>query len=308
VTEVSLSISHAPWIPERVESFERLRTQLIASGWPWEESPHDVEQERAPNWEWSGRMWRRAVEMGADWCLFLQDDVTVCPAFTSWIQAMIECCRRPADGAICLEVVHPAAQLVASAGHAWFTTRDGLVGCGYLLRRELLEEFLAWREPRLEVCKTINEDTLLGLWHLITGRLVLHPVPTCIDHDTEMASTYAGNGQHANRRPLVRWDTTEATDGTDLARWGASSIPHLGIFPGWSLPHLARRSFPEDYTEAQAKLDLLDTGAPELLHMLEGRGLCFMCTRRPLLAKSQLTGVGLCAPCVRDLLQAVIPG
>lgn len=322
---VSLSVSHAPWIPERVEAFERLRTQLIESGWPWEESPHDIEQERAPNCEWSGRMWRRAVEMGADYCLFLQDDVTVCPAFTAWIQAMLELLEgpylvtgwdaedthfRPGKlGSICLEVVHPAAQLVASAGHPWFTTRDGLVGCGYLLRREVLAEFLAWREARLEVCQTINEDTLLGVWHLITRRPILHPVPTCIDHDTKLTSTFPGNDQHANRRPLVRWDTVACLDGADPARWRFKGpIPHLGIFPGWTLPHLARRSFPEDYSDEQMKLDLLDTGAPELLKMLEGRPWCFMCTRRPVLAKSQLTGVGVCAPCLRDLVQAVIPG
>lgn len=332
---ISLSISHTPWIPERVESFERLRTQLIESGWPWEEGPVHVEDGKAPNWEWSGRMWKHAVKMGADWCLFLQDDVTVCPAFPKWIDAMLAFFEgpgmvvgwdaedtkvRPANiGAICLEVVHPAAQVAAAAGHPWFTTRDGVVGVGYLMPRKLLEEFLAWREARLEACKGINEDTLLGVWHLITGRNVLHPVPTPIDHDVELASTYPGNEAHANRRPLVRWDTfagklpgqpsEQPPDGTDPEHWRfREDIPHLGIFPGWTLPHLARGAFPDDYSETQCKLDLLDNGHTELLKLLDGKPWCFMCTRRVALARANLTGVGVCGQCVREVLQAVIPG
>lgn len=335
MTTISLSISHTPWVPERVESLARLSAQLEEAGWPLT-SHVDVEQGAAPNWQWSGRMWLGAVEMGADWCLFLQDDVTVCPGFTAWIRAMVHAVEG-CDGAICLEVVHPAAQVVAAAGHSWFTTRDGLVGCGYLLRRDLLREFLAWREPRLDRVREgdngrpVNEDTLLGLWHLITGRRVLHPLPTPIDHDVELASTYPGNEMHANRRPLVRWDTFAGKapgepprappDGTDPAWWarylwpkrdqfGAAGeiAPHLGIFPGWTLPHLARRAFPDDYSEGQSKLDLLDNGHTALLQLLDGQPWCFMCARRVALARSQMTGVGVCAPCLRDVLQAVIPG
>ena len=317
---ISLSISHTPWIPERVESFERLRTQLIESGWPWEEGPVDVEKEKAPNWEWSGRMWKRAAEQDVSFCLFLQDDVTVCPAFTKWIDAMLDEYPRCREyGAICLEVVHPAAQVMAAAGHPWFTTCDGIVGCGYIMPHGLLEEFLAWRDARLEACKAINEDTLLGLWHLITGRRVLHPLPTPIDHDVELASTYAGNEKHANRRPLVRWDSFPGknpgesvrapADGTNHEYWMfPENIPHLGTFPGWTLPHLARRAFPDDYSETRAKLDLLDNGHTEMLKALDGQPWCFMCTRRVAMARANLTGVGVCPQCVREVLQAVIPG
>lgn len=190
----------------------------------------------------------------------------------------------------------------------------------------LLVEFLEWREARLERVKTgdngkpINEDTLLGLWHLITNRRVFHPLPTPIDHDVELASTYPGNDQHANRRPLVRWDSfpgknpgesvRPAADGTNHEYWmvGEDGPPHLGIFPGWQLPRLARRAFPDDYSEGQMKLDLLDNGHTELLKMLDGQPWCFMCARRPALARSQMTGVGVCPACLRDVLQVVIPG
>ena len=132
-----LGIPHTPWVPARVESLTKL---LIALG----ESEADgvlrarrVFGERALNHVWSEEMWRWGVSRegrsgGVDPTHFLtlQDDVKVAPNFWPALRAMVEAVP---DEVIALEVVHPAAPLLAAKGHRWFTSPDCIVGVGYVL-------------------------------------------------------------------------------------------------------------------------------------------------------------------------------
>lgn len=217
---MALAISHTPWVPERVESMKRLREQLGQFP-PLREHVDDPPTgfylemtDRAPNAVWSERMWRWAAETDADWCLFLQDDVRVAPNFWPALRAMLEALPPDAE-VVGLENVHPAAKPFADEGARWLTTPDMLVGVGYVVRRAALREFLAWRETSLQPGALeqggLTEDTMLAVWCMVTGRRIFSPLPTLIDHDTSIASTY-GNDEHANRRPLVRWDTVDSID------------------------------------------------------------------------------------------------
>lgn len=228
---IALGISHTPWIPERVESLARLLGTLGLYG---QQDPRytRIFGERAANHEWSEAMWSWAADAPTEHALFLQDDVVAAPLEVFWPELRGMLAAVP-DQVICLEVVHPAARAVKNEWHTWMTTADLMVGVGYALPTALLREFLAWRAELLPgAVEAIPEDTLLGLWCACVGRRVYHPLPTIIDHDTALQSTYQ-NDQHSHRRPLVRWNTEEMMPDT----WVPASPPHLGRF--WDLSGLA---------------------------------------------------------------------
>jgi hypothetical protein len=261
---IALAIPHTPWIPERVESMGRLLDELgitmTGGGQPAYETPLQhfrIFFDRAKNWEWSGAMWTWLARTDATHCLQLQDDVRVAPNFWPALRAMLEAVP---DQVICLEVVHPAVVAVAREGYRWMTTSDLMVGVGYVLPRALLVEFLEWRSNlTLRALEAIPEDTLLAVWCVATGRRIWSPIPTIIDHDTSIPSTY-GNDHHQHRRPPVRWDTHWTTgDALEHANvWGLGNVPHLGRF--WDLTPLLERWVP-GWTAEQSARYLRDDGA-----------------------------------------------
>jgi hypothetical protein len=242
VISIALGIPHTPWIPARVESVRRLRGSLgVAESYTIGDTFDHLREftDREPNYVWSERMWTWGAETDASHFLTLQDDVTVAPNFWPALRAMLE---SVPDQVIGLEVVHPAARALALDGHRSFTTTDGIVGVGYALPTTLLREFLHWRATELKpgAIEAITEDTLLALWCMVTGRRVWHPLPTIIDHDTTIASTYA-NDEHSNRRPLVRWDTNPDCPLEHAQNWRQGPpAPHLGRFYD-STPTLATK-------------------------------------------------------------------
>jgi hypothetical protein len=238
MTTIALGIPHTPWIPERVESMARLRASLDIPPGP----DHYLEfTDRAPNRAWSEQLWRWALGTGADYLLQLQDDVLVPAKFWQHLHAMIEAVPGQVIG---LESAHPRGRMLARSGMRWYTTADFLVGVGYVLPRAALEAFLDWRETHLREGWEIHEDTLLGLFCLTTGRRIWHPIPTIIDHDVGIASTY-GNDAHAHRRPSVTWsDSTVLGHGAaamdEPGYWAPRAVPHLGRFYSHT-PAMARR-------------------------------------------------------------------
>jgi hypothetical protein len=223
-----LAIPHTPWIVARVKSLQRLLEQLGSRPEHYREF-----SDREPNWSWAGKMWEWAAETGATYFLQLQDDVIASPNFWSSIAAMV---RSVPDQIIGLESVHPEAHSTRARGDCWYTTSDGLIGVGYVVPAALLRRFLYWRSSRL--CKgaivSISEDTLLCTYALAEGYRIWHPVPTIIDHDTEIASTY-GNDHHSHRRPTVTWRDFGANV------WPVGNVAHVGHFYGGRVAKLARR-------------------------------------------------------------------
>lgn len=263
---VALCVPHTPWRPERVASFERLRHALGLDGEipPWV-TARRVFSERAPNHVWAAALWNWGAEQEASHLVQLQDDVIVSPNFWPALRAMIEAVP---DQVIGLEAAHPAAPALFAEGRHWYTTSDGLVGVAWIFPTAGLRAFRAWcaRGLRVGAREAVTEDMLIGLWCLATGRRVWHPIPTIIDHDTSLASTY-GNDAHPHRRPAVTWTALAGrTADLELAEWwavGAGAMPpHLGHFYE-SSPALAAQ-WVAGFSEADRRRASADDGRREL--------------------------------------------
>ncbi len=255
----SLAIAHTPWVPARVASMARLQAEVEASDPVSVYMPaghYHVEDERAPNHVWSEHMWKWAAATTADWCVFLNDDACLAPGFFERLEDIIQTSGK-SQTVIGLQVAHPIAVPLAAEGISGFTTSDGMIGVGYAIERRALMGFLEWRAHALKsgAVEFLPEDTLIGLWCAVGNRKVFHPIPTIVDHDTSIESTY-GNDSHANRRSLVRWDT-ELPAGVASPR-----IPHVGRYYE-STPHRAQE-WVTTFGPKQFQAILADTGHREL--------------------------------------------
>lgn len=174
-------------------------------------------------------MWEWAAAQDVDYCLFLQDDAIVSDDFRPLLESMLAAHWENPPAIIGLEVAHPAAGALRAEGYRWFTTSDALIGVGYIVSRQFLKKFLEWRNAQSPVTlRTITEDSLLGLYCALHGQRILHPLPTVVDHDTSIPSTY-GNDAHSNRRSSVTWDGNLVRANPEF--WApVPRIPHFGCF------------------------------------------------------------------------------
>ena len=116
MTTFSLAISHTPWVPERVATLAALEKQLDVTN-AFVVRAFEKFTDRAPNWEWSEKMWAWSVAQDVDWCVFLQDDAIVAPEFWSRLVSLISFAPRTEDmRVIGLQVAHPHAPLLALEG------------------------------------------------------------------------------------------------------------------------------------------------------------------------------------------------
>jgi len=264
VPTFALAIPHTPWVPERLESLRRLKTELRIFDLPpgsrpdgdwyiWDEREQHAGRsrgcgvvdyrlfsDREPNWSWSARLWQWGLDSGATHIVQLQDDVQVGPDFWPQLRAMVEAVP---DAILGLESV-------MAIGSPWYTTGDGLIGVGYVIPRDDLRELLNFRDTpsfgehvdadrlpclRPGSAERLNEDQLIGMFTFSTGRKIWHPVPTIIDHNVDIASTY-GNDSHSHRRPArstVRGDRAPES-------WGVpEQVPHVAKFYG-ATPRMCR--------------------------------------------------------------------
>ena len=86
-------------------------------------------------------------------------------------------------------------------GRRWYRTRAWLVGVGYVFpcNPKLpngLPSFLTWCDANPDMVAKSNEDSLVSHWAYDHGFDIWHPVPTIIDHDLGVPSTYANDGHH----------------------------------------------------------------------------------------------------------------
>ena len=231
VLTFALGIPHTPWKPERVESLARLHVSL---GGQKDEQPivERVFAEKEANYVWAEKLWQWAAVTDATHLVQLQDDAVVYEDFWGELHRMVA--GRPHD-VIGLEAAHPHGPNVEGC---WYTTSDMLIGVGYVLPIPELQTMLEWRDKlRKGAVESLNEDQLLGLWCFATGRKIWHPVPTVIDHDIDIPSTY-GNSDHPHRRPTVTWRERAMPDD-----WHVTGAPDFGRFYR-DTPKLARRWVP----------------------------------------------------------------
>ena len=227
----ALSVSHCPWIGGRAKSMENLRHALGIEG----EScvgadAYHEERERAPWWLWSESMWRWAASQDhTTHAVLLQDDAIATPHAWPILSAMVA--ARPTD-VISLHCLHPAAMTLCREGVRWASTCDGLVGLGYVFPRQALVDFLAWRPKNLRPggAQELAEDSHINIWAISTGRRILHPLPTVLDHDTSVGST---NQAQTCGSPRVLW-----SDG-DVGGWAPEDLERVEFWTG-KAQHLGR--------------------------------------------------------------------
>lgn len=271
---IALAIPHTDWIPERVESMARLCAGLFGPHVSISDLKHpDVTAfrrftDREPNTVWSQKLFRWALDTGATHLLQLQDDTIVATRFWPILRAMIQ--AQP-DRIIGLEATHPLIPVQHRAGRRWY--RDHwLIGVGYVFPRSLLVEYVAWCEANPERVAKTNEDSLISEWSYETKRDIWHPIPTCIDHDIGVPSTYANDAHHEYsmyRRPLITWRDVDTPALEDPDYWRVT-----------------------------------EEGAPKLPG--PGTQQCWYCGINQTKMTSQKTGARLCMQCLADMLGHIL--
>ena len=224
---ICLAIPHTPWVPERVESMNRLYNQLAGPGpvRAFMDVPYAEFREKAPISKWARDLWAWQVAQNTDWCMQLQDDTTVAPRFWPKLQAMLASLPQDA-GIIGLAATHPLAMEIARRGHRWYRTDAMLIGWAWVIRRPVLQHFLSVVTDKPFKC----EDEQLGQFADHYGYKVWHPCPTLVDHDTSIASTYQ-NDAHSTRRPQVTWRDYGGASMEDPTWWAPGGLPEILPMP-----------------------------------------------------------------------------
>jgi hypothetical protein len=191
----ALGIPHTPWVDARAKSVKRVAPLLEGADYS------KLFDERESNRVWPTKMWKWALATGASHFVTVQDDTLPAPFFWPALRAMTE--ARP-DAILGLSAVHPLGREVARQGHRWYRTRSWVVGWAYAMPTGTLCAFLDWCDRNPAEVAAENEDSLINRWVSMTGREVWHPVPTLIDHDTSIESTY-DNDAHVHRQATLTW-------------------------------------------------------------------------------------------------------
>jgi hypothetical protein len=201
--KISLSISHTPWRPERVAA---LRVMLGELGAP--PGPFWINDRRATRpWqefktEWALEQWEWHLSTDATHHLLCTDDLHLAPCFVDCLEAMIEAAPEYVIG---LLANHPKAVELFRDGWSWYRTNSWVVGPAYVLPRRFLEEFLVWRKAlppgNNEGCADwYNDDSSINAFVTMSGRTAAHPLPTIIEHRTDVESTVGHGDQYSRER------------------------------------------------------------------------------------------------------------
>lgn len=236
--DFAIGISHLPDDGgPRDQAMSRLESQLHP------DLLVHVESRKATNAEWSINMWMETLKLarlyGKKFCLFLQDDTVLASEFWEQVPRMME--AQPTQ-VVCLHTPHPAFLAAYQDEQTpWAISYDALVGNGYFMPTECLVQFLRWRASalRMEARLLYPEDAQIALWCMATRRPIYHPMPSPIDHDTDVPSTY-GHDKSPNRRPTVRFSGAPWPD-----RWDGKPPAVVGLVYAATFWQLRTHLMPE---------------------------------------------------------------
>lgn len=224
---LSVAISHTPWRPERARCLAEMLRELPPGG-PAPTFINDRDY-RGTDWQvskvdWALRSWRwSALESGAQWHLFMTDDLHLMPGFLNALLCMLV--SAPCAPTIGLLSNHPDAWATLQAGHHWYRTNSWIVGPAYVVRHEALVEFLSYYEALPDGPYTqrgtkswANDDSSINEWVTKTGRTTLHPLPTIIEHRVDLEST-VGHGDRYSRERVSWRGRRQVVDVRDAWHW-----------------------------------------------------------------------------------------
>ncbi len=232
---IALAIPHAAHLPERAAGLERtlIGLRVRHPDQPGASCFGDhvkLFTAREPNHAWALRMWRWGAESECSHFLTVQDDVLVAPFFWGALHAMIA--AKPGR-VLGLASVHPAAPEYARQGHRWYRSKGWMPGWAYVVPTALLRAFLPWAEAHLDELRNKTwggEDFFLARWVVqYAGRiegegLILHPVPSIVDHDTSGDSSY-GNDENPHKHCTVTWRSHAEADLVSRDWWAVDEGP-----------------------------------------------------------------------------------
>lgn len=309
----------ASWRPERRKSLDRLREDLGISEVPTEASSFSFSflgadgiagpelqvfflehDNRSPREVWCAHIQEWGIRTGATHFVQLQDDMRVAPDKLFWKALLAMIVAHPHE-IINLQAVHQDTPKLAREGFSGYTTVDGMPGPAYAIPTDMLREFRGWARTSLVdgALQAVPEDTLLGIFAMVTRRRIWSPIPTIVDHPGDAGSTY-GNEKAIRQRPLVRWDNWadmpvgQRVSPERLASHGfwLGSEP-LGRFYDIT-PSIARR-YVKGYTAADYARDMAVECRP-----LTDAPLCAFCGKANKGVISKETGALVCGICLRQ--------
>lgn len=232
----SLCLNHTPWRLERVEAKVRMLCELLplSRGAPFllhttdyrDEGREDARVPGNPKPAWvdfSLAQWRWSAKQQATHHLFMTDDLLLAPGFWGLLEGMVG--ARP-ESVLGLLSNHPSAPKLHAEGLSWYRTNSWVVGPCYVVPHDLLVRFLEWAEPYRGPAagNGWSDDSTLNEWITFHGPgEAWHPLPTIIEHDRELVSTWAHTGHgddYSHERvswkqvgadlTLLQWDNLEA--------------------------------------------------------------------------------------------------
>ena len=233
---------------------------------------------------WWPRLLRAAIEVAkpGEWCVLLNDDVTVAPDHA--IEAMLAVVPEDVLG-VSLATVQPAARPTYEAGGRWLASYCA-TGPGYALRRETIAELLAFHAETLTegMRAQMNEDEVIAHFAWSKQSPIWQCIPALVAHDVKIKSTL-GFDNHPMRVASLLWHEVPRDE---LQRWpvppgGPTYAPHPWLGEG------RMRAVRRAYTNGWNFEDV-----------------CAFCADRPTLIVSPHTGLGLCGQCVTDAVGHVM--
>lgn len=148
-------------------------------------------------WWNAKRCWEHGLTTDSTHHILLQDDVRVCPEFAAGVKEVI---KAYPDQVISLFAMPRKGFEALSC--RWGEA-EGTWGCGIVMSKELIREFLDWEAEHV-IPEFKHDDSRISLWCVKTKRTVKVPFPNLVDHLT--MKSVMGNGWN---KPRVSLDFME---------------------------------------------------------------------------------------------------
>ena len=214
---VRYGIRHVP-TPEREASLAAMRVELRGS-----EVDVFVDNDRLGPWNsWMALTMRLALESDAMHFVLLDDDLKLCPEFTTVVERLID--QRPND--VMGLYANTTSALAAEGG--WLVSK-ALWACALIWPRKLFFDFCIWQGANLDQAKAgRHDDVRVAYWLKHTKRDIYMPVPSLVDHVSEY-SLYHDRRVTNQRATLFNSDPEVRYSGPEVRYYHSQT----GRFPGW---------------------------------------------------------------------------
>ena len=282
-------IAHAAWLPERVATLERLLKQV-----PSARVLSSKRREHAS--VWARRAWELAEDQKDHVCI-LNDDCILCPDFVAEVERMVQALP---DQILSLHNNVPGSQDVPGS---WIRTYS-LTGPAYVLPPGVPTQLLDYAASLPQVfTQKFNEDNIANHWAWEHQRPMYAPVVSPVQHDTAVKSSL-GYDNHADRSAKLTWldqplrDPAKDTEKPPFLESWAKTSWLAAVRKGLRYGRPCQMCWQSEATNGNGGVNCCREC---LLGTLTGGGeVCVLCTKRPSVRRSQVSGAGVCGLCITE--------